>query len=156
MAVVALPLNSSLKFWPSGDSARYFYHLLEPIRDIMSYQYPPPPQEDNVMEPGPSGYMPNYSGQHQPSSGAELRLSPNSGHSTIERRDSYSDSTVLRKSISTSAMRSPQTLEQQSQLPISRDSFEQNALNVAAAEKRRNKLGYHRTSVACGKYWHAK
>lgn len=120
------------------------------MTDIMSYRYPPlpPPQDDDDMGSPPAGYIPSYRGHHQLPSGIDMRLSIDSGHSTTERRDSYADSTTLRRSISTSGMRSPQTQALQSQDPAA----EQNALSLAAAEKRRNKLGYHRTSVACGKY----
>jgi hypothetical protein len=154
MAVVAPPpLKLNLEFWASSDSTLYPVHSPEPMTDVMSYQYPPPPQNGDEMEIPPSGYMPNYSGHHEPSSGMDMGSSPESGHSMTDRRDSYSTSMKLKRSISTPTVRPPQTQSQQSQLPPSQISAaEQNALNLAAAEKRRNKLGYHRTSVACGKY----
>jgi len=150
MAVVAPPpLKSNLEFWASSDSAIYPVHSPEPMTDVMSYQYPPPPSQNGAeMEIPPSGYMPNYSGHHQPQSGMDMRPSPDAGHSMTERRGSYSDSMKLKRSVSTPTVRPPQTHQQQAQS----SAAEQNALSLAAAEKRRNKLGYHRTSVACGKY----
>jgi hypothetical protein len=121
------------------------------MTDVMSYQYPPPPHQNGAeMEIPPSGYMPNYSIHNPPPSGMDMRANPDSGHSMKDRRDSFSNSMKLKRSISTPSVRPPQT---QSQLPPSQNSAaEQNALSLAAAEKRRNKLGYHRTSVACGMY----
>lgn len=155
MAVVAPPpLKSNLEFWASGDSAVYPVHPPEPMTDVMSYQYPPPPPQNGAdMDIQPSGYMPNYSAHHQPPSAMDMRPTPDSDHSMKERRESFSNSMKLKRSISSPSVRPPQTQTQQSQLPPSQNSAaEQNALNLAAAEKRRNKLGYHRTSVACGKY----
>lgn len=153
MAVVAPPpLKSNLEFWASGDSAVYPVHPPEPMTDVMSYQYPPPPPQNGAdMDIQPSGYMPNYSAHHQPPSALDMRPNPDSDHSMKERRESFSNSIKLKRSISSPSVRPQQTQTQQSQLPPSQNSAaEQNALNLAAAEKRRNKLGYHRTSVACG------
>lgn len=153
MAVVAPPpLKSNLEFWGSSDSAIYPVHSPEPMTDVMSYQYPPPPSQNGAeMEMPPSGYMQNYAVHQQPPPGMDMRHSPESNLPSRERRDSYSKSLKLKRSISTPSVR-PQDQPSQQQLPPSQSvsAAEQNALSLAAAEKRRNKLGYHRTSVACG------
>lgn len=149
MAVVAPPpLKSNLEFWGSSDCAIYHTHSSEPMTDVMSYQYPPPPSQNGAeMEMQQSGYMPSYSVHHQQPSEMDMRPNHDSG-----RRDSLSNSMKLKRSISTPSVRPPQAQSQQSQLTASQSAAaEQNALSLAAAEKRRNKLGYHRTSVACGK-----
>jgi hypothetical protein len=121
------------------------------MTDVMSYQYPPPPSHNGAeMEMSPSGYMPNYPGHQQQPQGMHMRHSPDSGHPMKERLD---PSIKLKRSFSTPSVRPPQAQPQQAQpTPSQLSAAEQNALSLAAAEKRRNKLGYHRTSVACGKH----
>lgn len=103
----------------------------ELMTDIMSYQYPPPPNGADMDMPS-SGYLPNYTVASHASSG----MDPDAR-----------DRAELRRPISTSVVGPPQVHPQQSpsqqQGPAGQD---------ASAERRRNKLGYHRTSVACGKY----
>ncbi|KAK0618325.1 hypothetical protein B0T17DRAFT_496385 [Bombardia bombarda] len=116
----------------------------------MSYQYPPPPPPNGAeMDMPPSGYLPNYSVPSQASSGMNMRPSPDSGIPSRERSDSFSKSMKLKRSLSTPTVGPPQSHPPAHQAPTPQQiaTAEQNAL---AAEKRRNKLGYHRTSVACG------
>ncbi|EAQ92705.1 hypothetical protein CHGG_00940 [Chaetomium globosum CBS 148.51] len=97
----------------------------------MAYQYPPPPPNGADMDMAPSGYLPSYSVAPHASSG----MDPDS---SIPRERSE-----LRRSISTPVVGPPQGHPQQS--PQQAGASGQDA----AAERRRNKLGYHRTSVAC-------
>lgn len=101
------------------------------MTDIMAYQYPPPPPNGADMDMAPSGYLPSYSVASHASSGMD--------DSSIPRERSE-----LRRSISTPVVGPPQGHPQQS--PQQAGASAQDA----AAERRRNKLGYHRTSVACG------
>jgi hypothetical protein len=101
------------------------------MTDIMSYQYPPPPNGADMDMPQ-SGYLPSYS-----SSG----MDPDSSIPSRERSE-------LRRSISTPVVGPSQGHPQQPTTPQQAGA----AALDAAAERRRNKLGYHRTSVACGKY----
>lgn len=132
MAVVALPpLQTTLN---TLDSAIHpAVPPTELMTDIMSYQYPPPPPNGADMDMPSSGYLPSY--LH-----ASSGLDPDSSIHSRER----SNSLKLTRSISTPVggpVPQPPT-PQQAALAASQD---------AAAERRRNKLGYHRTSVACGK-----
>ncbi|KAM7224249.1 hypothetical protein V8F06_000030 [Rhypophila decipiens] len=124
MAVIAPPpFKSKRDIWGSGDSAIYPPASPVPMTDIMSYQYPPPPNGADMELPS-SGYLPNYPVSQQGPSGMDMRPSPESAGSFQSQSQS-----------------------QQPQTPHQATTPEQNAL---AQEKRRNKLGYHRTSVACG------
>lgn len=118
----------------------------------MSYQYPPPPPQNGAeMELPSSGYMPSYSVPPQTSSGMDIRPSPDSGVHHRERSDSFSKSMKLKRSISTPIVGPPlpQAPTQQPPTPQQSTTPDNSVLGLAG-EKRRNKLGYHRTSVACG------
>ncbi|KAK5663402.1 hypothetical protein OQA88_3831 [Cercophora sp. LCS_1] len=117
----------------------------------MSYQYPPPPSQNGAdMDMPPSGYLPNYSVPPQSSAGMDMRSGPDAGIPPRDRSDSFSKSLKLKRSISTPAVGAPQPQPPAQQLPLTpqQSSATQDSLALAA-EKRRNKLGYHRTSVAC-------
>ncbi|SPQ18722.1 3cd8da19-27c3-4cd8-a58a-cebf11dd32a6 [Thermothielavioides terrestris] len=105
----------------------------------MSYQYPPPPPNGADMDMSSSGYLPGYSvPPHAP-----LGMDPDTGIPSRER----SDSLKLTRSIST-----PVVGQSQSQGQASQPSTPQQSIAPGqdpSGEKRRNKLGYHRTSVAC-------
>ncbi|KAK4230639.1 hypothetical protein QBC38DRAFT_19784 [Podospora fimiseda] len=114
------------------------------MTDIMSYQYPPPPQNGADMDMPPSGYYPNYSHHHHASPGMDTNIS------SRERSGSFSKSMKLKRSISTPVGGPPsQAPPLQPPTPQQSVSQLQDPLGLAG-EKRRNKLGYHRTSVACG------
>lgn len=140
MAVVAQqPLQSKLAYWgSSGTTSTFKYPAESPesMTDIMSYQYPPPPQNGADMDMAPSGYMSNYS-VPPPSSSMEVRPQEPS-MSLKDRRESISKMMRLKRSLSTPNVRPAQTPPDHAA--------------ALAADKRRNKLGYHRTSVACGKH----
>ncbi|KAK4153426.1 Halotolerance protein 9 [Chaetomidium leptoderma] len=130
-AVAPASLRSNLDPWASRSSAPYSaVPPTEPMTDIMSYQYPPPPPNGGDMDMPPSGYAPNYSVASHASSG----MDPDSSLPSRERSE-------LRRSISTPGVGPQQpSTPQQSTAPG----------NDPAGDRRRNKLGYHRTSVACG------
>ena len=155
MAVVAPPpFKSDLDPWGSGDSAIYPTTSSASMTDIMSYQYPPPPPQNGAeMELPSSGYMPSYSVPPQTSSGMDIRPSPDSGVHHRERSDSFSKSMKLKRSISTPIVGPPlpQAPTQQPPTPQQSTTPDNSVLGLSG-EKRRNKLGYHRTSVACGKF----
>ncbi|KAK3394733.1 hypothetical protein B0H63DRAFT_56213 [Podospora didyma] len=145
MAVVArTSFKSNLDLWGSGESAIYpSVPTAAPMTDVRSYQYPPPPPSQNGadMDIPPSGY---YSAQAP--SGMDVRSGPDSGIPTRERSDSFSKSMKLKRSLSTPTVGPPPPHGPQ-QPPL---TPQQQAAEDLAGEKRRNKLGYHRTSVACG------
>ncbi|KLU87589.1 hypothetical protein MAPG_06586 [Magnaporthiopsis poae ATCC 64411] len=116
------------------------------MTDAMSYQYPPPPPHGVEMGMSSSAYAATYAPlPHSSEFGMGSEHDPN--YSPRDRRDSFSTAMHLKRSMSTPNVRPELPLEQahmqhQGQ-PVDHVSF-------LAADKRRNKLGYHRTSVACG------
>ncbi|EFX06142.1 hypothetical protein CMQ_4211 [Grosmannia clavigera kw1407] len=110
------------------------------MTDIMSLQYPPPPNGTNIALQQP-GYLPaEYSSIHSPTGLVQdTNMPPKGRHDPITKNLNMR----LAKSLSTPASLKSAAVQQQVSL-----SQDQNALSLAA-EKRRNKLGYHRTSVAC-------
>ncbi|KAL1880811.1 hypothetical protein VTK73DRAFT_4981 [Phialemonium thermophilum] len=148
MAVVAPPpLNSNLDLWGPSESAIYPAVAPESMTDVMPYQYPPPPTAQNGadMELPPSGYIPNYS-ISQGSSGVDMGPSPDSNLSLDESQETSSKAMKMKQAMSSPGARSSQM---QQSPPHHGAMQDQNALAMGG-EKRRNKLGYHRTSVACG------
>ncbi|KAL0939346.1 fungal zn binuclear cluster domain containing protein [Colletotrichum truncatum] len=103
----------------------------------MSYQYPPPlPSSGPEVDMSHSGYAPNYSA---PAAGPPLMVPRSHEQSQKDRNESFSQaSMILKHSISTPNIRSWQA-----------NMSDPNQAGLAG-EKKRNKLGYHRTSVACG------
>ncbi|KAL8370903.1 hypothetical protein RB595_000982 [Gaeumannomyces hyphopodioides] len=116
------------------------------MTDIMSYQYPPPPPNGAEMGMSASAYIPTYESlQHSSELGVGPEHDPT--FSPRDRRDSFSAAMHLKRSMSTPDVRP--------QLPPQHDHMHQQGqpadhASFLAGEKRRNKLGYHRTSVACG------
>ncbi|KAF9879016.1 fungal zn binuclear cluster domain containing protein [Colletotrichum karsti] len=103
---------------------------------VMSYQYPttlPPNGPEAAMSQ--AGYAPNYGA---PAPGPPLMVPRSHEQSLKERKDSSSQASLtLKRCMSTPNVRPRQA---------SASDPNQAAL---AADKKRNKLGYHRTSVAC-------
>ncbi|KFY59165.1 hypothetical protein V497_04493 [Pseudogymnoascus sp. VKM F-4516 (FW-969)] len=100
----------------------------------MSYQYPPPP-----------------------SSSTDFKLSPRSiGNFQIppsippELSQQVLDSNLFSQELNQPASDQEGQLKRSSSTSNIRDQAVTDAALAASAEKRRNKLGYHRTSVACG------
>lgn len=113
----------------------------ELMTSIMSYQYPPPPPPNGAeMDLPPPGYMSGYGVPQPTASGMDIRSGQESPMSLKDRKDSLSQASLkkIKRSLSTPNVRSLQ------------NSSEHVSMGMAG-EKRRNKLGYHRTSVACGK-----
>ncbi|OLN94303.1 hypothetical protein CCHL11_02970 [Colletotrichum chlorophyti] len=103
----------------------------------MSYQYQPhlapTGSEMNMSHPG---YAPNYSAPAPMIS----MMDPRTHDQTVrERKESFGQASLrLKRAVSTPNVRSLQA-----------NMSDPNQLGLAG-EKKRNKLGYHRTSVACG------
>jgi len=148
MAVVAPPpLSQKLDYWGPGNSSTYHPQSSTPMTDIMSYQYPPPPPPNGAeMGIPPPGYIPDYSTIPPPPSSIDMRPVPDSDPHSKERRDSLSKQMKLKRSLSTPSVRAQQSPAPPPPMPTP----DHGAMSLSA-EKRRNKLGYHRTSVACGK-----
>ncbi|CAI4216688.1 unnamed protein product [Parascedosporium putredinis] len=84
------------------------------------------------------GYMSNYSLPPPPGSSLEMRPSQDSAMSLKDRKDSLSQASLkIKRSLSTPNVRSQPNVPDHLSMGM-------------PGEKRRNKLGYHRTSVACG------
>lgn len=77
--------------------------------------------------------QPNKQLQNAPSVGSDGSLRP-----VMALKDTRDPSMVLKRSFSTPAVRS-----------MAQDTAQQGA--ASSNEKKRNKLGYHRTSIACSK-----
>jgi len=140
MAAVAPPsLKSTFSPWASSSSAVYpVVPPTELMTDVMSYQYPPPPPNGADMDMPPSGYLPSYAVPQHAQSG----MDPDSSIPSRERSE-------LKRSMSTPSVGPSQSQGQPPQPPTPQQLA---AGQDPAGERRRNKLGYHRTSVACGKY----
>jgi hypothetical protein len=102
--------------------------------NIMSYQYPPPP-----------------------SSGADYKLSPRSiGNFQIpptiplEISQQVLHSNLFPPELDQHVSGQGGKIKRSSSARNNRDQALADAALAASAEKRRNKLGYHRTDVACG------
>ncbi|KAK7969909.1 hypothetical protein PG988_008982 [Apiospora saccharicola] len=114
----------------------------------MSYQYPPPPQDGAEMDLPHAGYLSSYATPSASSMEVRNRTAhppppPNPAQDIlmplVQRRHSVQKSSKLRRAFST-----PNVRKQGANDP------ENGHLALSSSEKRRNKLGYHRTSVACG------
>lgn len=82
--------------------------------------------------------MPNYSLPPPTGSSLEMRPSQDSTMSLKDRKDSLSQASLkIKRSLSTPNVRSQPNVPDHLSMGM-------------PGEKRRNKLGYHRTSVACG------
>jgi len=135
MAIVAPPpIQTKLDLWGTAGSGIHPVESPEQMTSIMSYQYPPPPPPTGAeMEMQHQGYMPSYSVP------TDVRQPHETSMSLKDRKDSFNQASMkLKRSLST-----PNVRPQQPAGP-------EPPLGLTAAEKRRNKLGYHRTSVACG------
>ena len=140
MAVVAPPpSHNKLDLWGTANSVVSPLHASESMTSIMSYQYPPPPPPNGAeMDMPPSGYMPNYS-VPPPASAIDMRPAQDSSMSLKERKDSLSQASLMK-------LKRSMSIPNVGSQPTAQD----HAMGMPG-EKRRNKLGYHRTSVACGK-----
>ncbi|CAK7231874.1 hypothetical protein SCUCBS95973_008070 [Sporothrix curviconia] len=129
------------------------------MTDIMSYHYPAPPSNgDSVahIALAPADYHLPMAADYASASGLPSTSSSGLGQdphvSPRERRDSLSKSSSLNmklKRTSSTPVVAPQQANMSMSQPQGLSPSDHAALSLAA-EKRRNKLGYHRTSVACG------
>ncbi|KAF6818605.1 fungal zn binuclear cluster domain containing protein [Colletotrichum sojae] len=103
----------------------------------MSYQYPPPlPPNGPEVDVSHPGYAPGYSA---PAPGPSQMVPRSHEQSLKERKESYAQASLtLKRSLS-----KPNARLRQANLSDPNQA-------ALAGEKKRNKLGYHRTSVACG------
>ncbi|KAI6708035.1 hypothetical protein JHW43_009435 [Diplocarpon mali] len=99
---------------------------------LVSYQYPPPSSGLDSA----SNIIPGYQPREHPQSPGRIRPDSPAHHNRGGAVDSFSAQT--KRSMSTPDVHGQATADV--------------AALALSAEKRRNKLGYHRTSVACGKY----
>ena len=108
----------------------------DPMTSIMSYQYPLPPAPDVDV---PLSNMVNY---HLPAIAPPINTQVLSKASPVRRGQSGPSKTgKMKRSASSPNVRGQARADQPESAFIS-----------LADEKRRNKLGYHRTSVACGQF----
>ncbi|KZL87825.1 fungal zn binuclear cluster domain containing protein, partial [Colletotrichum incanum] len=106
------------------------------MESTMSYQYPPPLLSSGAeMDMSHPGYAPNYSA---PVAVPSL-MDPRTQEQTLkERKESFSQASLkLKRSMSTPNVRPRQA------------NTSDPSQSGLAGDKKRNKLGYHRTSVAC-------
>ena len=137
MAVsVQAPFYSKSGMWNLADPSSTFSSTgSEVIPNSMSYQYPLPSSGlDSSSDMIPSYHHPPLDHAHPDSPALGNSSSP-----SLKKQPSSasSKSTKIRKSMSTPNVRGQASAEA--------------AALALSADKRRNKLGYHRTSVACGK-----
>ncbi|KAK1851873.1 fungal zn binuclear cluster domain containing protein [Colletotrichum chrysophilum] len=102
---------------------------------IMSYQYPPLPNTPEVDMSHP-GYAPGYSA---PAPGPPMMVPRSHDQSIKEREESFPQASLKLKRSRTK----PNVRPRQANIPDPSQA-------ALANDKKRNKLGYHRTSVACG------
>jgi len=137
MAVsVQAPLYSKSGMWNLGDPPTAFSSGSEVTPAAMSYQYPLPTSGyESTSSMIPSYHHPPLD-HAQPASPAQPK--PNSPSLKKQGSSTGSKSAKIKRSMSTPNVRGQATAEA--------------AALALSADKRRNKLGYHRTSVACGEY----
>lgn len=152
---VAVQHPSQTKPTPRGSIDNNHPHpreYLELVTDVMSYQYPPPQSGDDLDLPHP-GYLSSY--PTPATSSLEVRNQPApAAHSAqpvlaaqarvmslLQRRESLSRTLKMKNLQSTPNVRSQGMSEQDHRLGSMGDK-----------KPGRNKLGYHRTSVACSTY----
>jgi hypothetical protein len=138
MAVsVQAPFYSKSGMWNLGDPPSTFSSSgSEGIPNSMSYQYPLPSSGLDAPSMIPSYHHPPLD-HAQPASPAHVK--PTSPGLKKEPSSASSKSAKIKRSMSTPNVRGQVTAEA--------------AALALSADKRRNKLGYHRTSVACGKHF---
>jgi hypothetical protein len=101
---------------------------------VMSYHYPPLHSDDNEMGmPPPQSFMPSY-------------IIPSQQLSSLPTVDQQ---TPLLSQQHGMDMKGVHSAPNSASL-LSTEADEQQQQNGSMGEKKRNKLGYHRTSVACG------
>lgn len=147
MAIVASPQShKQLDFRGSGHNTIHSPHSSGLMTEIMSYQYPPPPPNGAEMGLAPTGYMPAYDGL---SHSGEMGMKPeyDHGYAPRDRRDSMIKAMKLKRVMSTPNVRQEMPQSMQVQPPYGQRQDDHSSMLQDG--KKRNKLGYHRISVAC-------
>lgn len=147
MAVVASPhSHKQLDLRGSGHNTRHTPHSPGLMTEIMSYQYPPPPSNGTEMGLPPSGYMPAYDGLPHP----EMGLKPEYDHSYSprDRHDTLARALKLKRVMSTPNVRQEMPPPMQAPPAFGQQRLDEHS-SMLQDGKKRNKLGYHRISVAC-------
>lgn len=147
--VVPSPFQTNSNHWGTPDTTAFDLARPEQMTHRKAFQYPPPPppQSGAEMDHRHSGYAPEYTTLPTPH---EMDPMSGVGSNPQERGDSFAQSMKLTRSQSTPMATHQQAATSLQQLDHDPSEQDSAAFNLAA-EKRRNKLGYHRTSVACGK-----
>lgn len=128
--------QGSVTMWNMGDPPTAFSSMVSETIPISStYQYPVPGSLDPSAAMIPSFHQLPLDSTPSHASGDSKSSSP-----SMSKSGNPVDPNAgkIKRSMSTPNVRSQSTMDAATALAMS-------------AEKRRNKLGYHRTSVACGK-----
>ena len=144
MAVsVQTPLYSKLDMWNSGGPPTvYTSPSSDAISDSMAYQYPIPSSD---VDPS-SNMIPSF--HHLPSD--HPPLPPDSPH---HAKPSSPGGKARGLSLGLKSGSKVSKIKRSMSTPNVRGQATADASTLAlSADKRRNKLGYHRTSVACGEH----
>lgn len=132
---VQAPFGSKTGLWNMSDPPTDFPTAGSDAPASMGYQYPLPSMGMASPSMIPSIHTLPQDQSQQPSPPATTRgASPPSRPGSVPSKVSK-----LKRSISSPNVRAPSAADA--------------AALALSAEKKRNKLGYHRTSVACGKYF---
>jgi len=143
MAVQVQPtLSSKTCSWNIARPTLTTLNFSRPMTSIMSYQYPLPPAPD--VEVSSSNLVNNY----------QVPVLPPPNHSQPLNKSSHMRRGASGPTKGGKMKRSSSSPNVRGQARA--DQTESTFISLAD-EKRRNKLGYHRTSVACGWFpsiWH--
>jgi hypothetical protein len=132
MAVsVQTPLYSKPGMWNLGDPPTAFSTESDEIPVSMAYHYPVSGLEESSM-------IPSYHHPPPDQAPSPAQTKPSSPGGKSRGTSSGSKSAKIKRSMSTPNVRGQATADA--------------AALALSADKRRNKLGYHRTSVACGEH----
>lgn len=139
MALIARPpVRSKPKSCQVGDLGSSYHPPSKFMTSVMPYTYPAPDSNAGDMDMSQSSYLPPYSSM-PPHKSPSNRLGDGQD-STLSFKDHGDNSMMLRRSFSTPSV---------TPVPSSTTAAEQQSPVDAQGEKKRNKLGYHRTSIAC-------
>lgn len=127
------PFGSKTGLWNMSDLPTEFSATgSDAVSDTMAYQFSLPPLGDSPSSMIPSLHHLARDQSHPSPTGFTKPLSPSESNSAASK------AAKVKRSISTPNVRGQASADA--------------AALALSAEKKRNKLGYHRTSVACGEY----
>lgn len=137
MAVVKAPCaHSKPELWETGRNNTSLF-LSDPYAFNMSYQYMAPPTNQLGIDVPQQGYSSGLKLQSQEPTALDGNCKESEGS-----HDEQKPGASLRRSFSTPNAAQMQQSTQEAQVQAG-----------ATSEKKRNKLGYHRTSIACSESW---